>query len=434
MRQHLLPHFVLKRTRQEQASYDGKRDINQLQFEAMSIDSLLAKRTENIKPSAIRTIFALLKRPGIISFAGGWPDPNLFPVDELRDVTDHVLATDSANALQYGATSGDERLLAFLRDRLCQVYGMQVNADQIMITSGSQQGIYLADALLLDAGDAIVVEAPTFVGAFGGMQTFEADIIEVSMDADGLDTEALETILQERKVKVVYTIPEFQNPSGRTMSLARRRRLIELAEQYDFVILEDAPYSDLRYEGVPMPPIYTLDTNGRTFYLGSFSKTLAPQRIGWVVAPSKVIRKMSFLKMAMDVCTPTLTQAVFAEFCERGLLDSHIETLKAAYGKKRNAMLGALDRFMPVGVEWTNPQGGMFVWVTLPTEMDAEKVFHAALEKDVAFVIGSAFFADSENAPKNTLRLNFVTPSEAMIVEGLRRLGEVINDYKGLVK
>ncbi len=395
----------------------------------MSIETLFANRTENIKPSAIRTIFALLKRPGIISFAGGWPDPALFPVDELRDVTDHVLATDSANALQYGGTGGDDRLLRFLRERLNRVYGMAVNADQIMITSGSQQGIFLTDTLLLDPGDAIVVEAPTFVGAFGGMQTFEADIVEVEMDANGLDTEALERVLQERKVKVVYTIPEFQNPSGRTMSLARRRRLVELAEQYDFVILEDAPYSDLRYEGVPMPPIYTLDTNGRTFYLGSFSKTLAPQRVGWIVAPAKVIRKMTFLKMAMDVCTPTLTQAIFAEFCERGLLDTHIETLKAAYGKKRKTMLGALDRFMPAGVEWTNPQGGMFVWVTLPKEMDAEKIFHAALEENVAFVIGSAFYADSENAPKNVFRLNFVTPSEEKIVEGLQRLGKVIHEY-----
>jgi 2-aminoadipate transaminase len=397
----------------------------------MSIETLFANRIEDIQPSAIRTIFALLKRPGIISFAGGWPDPALFPVDELRDVVDHVLATDSANALQYGATNGDERLLGFLRARLQRVYGMAINGDEIMITSGSQQGIYLTDALLLNKGDAIVVEAPTFVGAFGGMQTFEADILEVAMDAHGLDTEALEQILQERKVKVVYTIPEFQNPSGRTMSLARRRRLVALAQQYDFVILEDAPYSDLRYEGVPMPPIYTLDTNGRTFYLGSFSKTLAPQRVGWVVAPSKVIRKMSFLKMAMDVCTPTLTQAIFAEFCERGLLETHIETLKVAYGKKRNTMLSALDRFMPAEVEWTNPQGGMFIWMTLPKGMDAEKVFHAALEENVAFVIGSAFYANSENAPKNTLRLNFVTPSEEQITTGLQILGTVIAAYEG---
>lgn len=392
----------------------------------MGIETLFANRIENLKPSAIRTIFALLKRPGIISFAGGWPDPALFPVDELREAVDHVLVNDSANVLQYGGTGGDERLLSFLRERLHRVYGMEVNSDQIMITSGSQQGIFLSDALLLDPGDTIVVEAPTFVGAFGGMQAHQADIVGVTMDENGLDTEALEAILNEKRVKVVYTIPEFQNPSGRTMSLARRRRLIELAEQHDFIILEDAPYSDLRYEGVPMPPIYTLDTNGRTFYLGSFSKTLAPQRVGWIVAPSKVIQKMTFLKMAMDVNTPTLIQGMIAEFCERGLLEKQIETLKAAYGKKRNAMLGALDRFMPADVEWTNPQGGMFVWMTLPEGMDAEKVFHAALEENVAFVIGSAFFPNAERAPKNTLRLNFVTPSEEQIVEGLRRLGKVI--------
>ncbi len=397
----------------------------------MSIETLFANRAEKIKPSAIRTLFALLKRPGIISFAGGWPDPALFPVAALRDVAAQVLATDSANALQYGATTGDARLLGFLRKRLNRVYGMAINDDEIMITSGSQQGIYLTNALLLNAGDAVVVEAPTFAGAFGGMQTFEGDILEVKMDADGLDTENLERILLERKVKVVYTIPEFQNPSGRTMSLPRRRRLIQLAEQYNFVILEDAPYSDLRYEGVPMPSIYTLDTNGRTFYLGSFSKTLAPQRVGWVVAPSNVISKMSFLKMAIDVCTPTLTQAIIAEFCERGLLETHIEQLVAVYGKKRDAMLHALDRFMPVGVEWTNPQGGMFIWVTLPEEMSAETVFHAALEKDVAFVIGSAFYADAANAPKNVARLNFITPSEEMIVEGLRRLGSVIAEHSG---
>lgn len=395
----------------------------------MSIETLFASRTHNIKPSAIRQIFALLKKPGIISFAGGWPDPALFPVEGLRESADYVLTHEAANALQYGGTGGDDKLLAFLRERLNDVYGMDVNGDQMIVTSGSQQGIFLTCSLLVNEGDAVVVEAPTFVGAFGAMQTFGAEIVGVPMDDDGLDTEALEQVLQERKIKLVYTIPEFQNPSGRTMTLARRRRLVELAEQHDFIILEDAPYSDLRYEGVPMPPIYTLDKNGRTIYLGSFSKTLAPQRVGWTVAPARMIRPISFTKMAVDVCTPTLIQSTFAEFCERGLLEPHIERLRAVYGKKRDIMLAALDKFMPEGVTWTKPQGGMFVWVRLPENVDAEKLFHAALRQDVAFVIGSAFYPDAESAPTNTLRLNFVTPNEVQISEGIHRLAQEVREH-----
>lgn len=395
----------------------------------MQLSHLYADRTANIKQSAIRKIFALLARPDIISFAGGWPDPALFPVGAVEEIVQHILATESASALQYGASAGDVRLLDWLCQRLHNTYGMDISRDNIMITSGSQQGIYLTNALLINPGDTVVTEAPSFVGAFGPMHTFEANIVGIGMDADGLDMDALEAVLKRERVKYVYTIPEFQNPSGLTMSLARRKQLIALAEQYDFIILEDAPYSDLRYEGEPMPTIYALDPNGRTIYLGSFSKTFSPMRVGWLVAPSELLQKLVPCKQAIDVNTPTLTQAIVYHFCERGLLDEQISKLRAAYGAKRDTMFAALDRFMPAGIDWTTPEGGMFVWATLPEGTDAMAIFERAVEEKVAFVIGSAFYPSAECAPPNMLRLNFVTPSQEKITEGIEQLGSVIKEF-----
>ena len=395
----------------------------------MPHENLFADRINHIKPSAIREIFALLKKPGLISFAGGWPDPALFPVAEIDQIMQHILATESATALQYGATQGDDRLRDWLCQRMNDRYGMGIERDNLIITSGSQQGVYLTNALLVDPDDIVVVEAPTFVGAFGATQTFRGKLVGIEMDDDGLDLDALETLLQHERIKYVYTIPEFQNPSGRTLSLERRKRLIALAEQYDFIILEDAPYSDLRYEGEPMPTIYALDPNQRTIYLGSFSKTFSPMRVGWMIAPKALIAKIVPCKQAIDVNTPTLTQALIYHFCERGLLDVQIDLLCKVYGDKRDTMFAMLDRFMPAGIEWTVPAGGMFIWATLPQKIDATDVFHAALKKKVAFVNGAAFYPDTmADAPKNVMRLNFITPSKEKIVEGIELLGSVIKE------
>ncbi len=393
----------------------------------MSLTSLFADRNAHIKPSAIRQMFAILKNPEIISFGGGWPDPALFPVEQMNDIMQHIFATESASALQYGGSAGDERLIDWLCQRLNSRYGMPIAQPNVMITTGSIQGVFLTNALLINPGDIIVTEAPTFVGAFSSMQTFQGDIVGIRMDQEGLDTEALATLLQTKSIKYVYVIPEFQNPSGLTMSLARRKRLVELAEQHNFIILEDAPYSDLRFEGDPMPTIYSLDPNGRTIYLGSFSKTFSPMRVGFLVAPEALIKQLLPFKQGIDANTPALTQALIYHFCQRGLMDGQIEMLCAAYKAKRDAMFAGLDRFMPAGVKWTEPAGGMFIWATLPEGIDANEVFYKAVDNKVAFVPGSAFFPASDSAPRNVMRLSYATPTVAQIELGVERLGRAID-------
>ncbi len=393
----------------------------------MSMTSLLADRNKQIKPSAIRELFALLRDPEIISFGGGWPDPDLFPVAEMDDIMQHIFATESASALQYGASAGDERLIEWLCQRLNSRYAMSIAPQNVMITTGSIQAVFLTNALLINPGDVIVTEAPTFVGAFSSMQTFQGKIVGIRMDEEGLDTDALATLLQTQSIKYVYVIPEFQNPSGLTMSLARRQHLIALAEQHNFIILEDAPYSDLRFEGEPVPTIYSLDPHGRTIYLGSFSKTFSPMRVGFLVAPAQLIKAILPIKQGIDANTPALTQALIYHFCARGLMDAQIERLCAAYKAKRDAMFAGLDRFMPAGMTWTEPAGGMFIWATLPEGIDATDVFHKAVDNQVAFVPGFAFYPASDDVPRNVMRLSYATPTVAQIECGIERLGQAVN-------
>ena len=394
----------------------------------MSNAHLFADRADNVIQNAIRKTLPFIRQPGVVSFAGGWPDPALFPTDAIKEILAHVVDTEPQIALQYGATAGDPRLRRWLSERMQSKNGMTVGEDQIVVTSGSQQGLFLINALLVEDGDVIATESPSFVGAFGSMNLFGGRRVGIRMDDDGLDTEALESVLKSQKVKLLYVIPDFQNPTGRTMSVARRKRLVELAEQYDFIILEDSPYSELRYNGEYLPPIHSLDPNGRTVYLGSFSKTFSPMRVGWMCLPAEMVSKVVLMKQSADTNTSALTQSLIYHFCERGLLDGQIAKINAAYKRKRDVMLATFDRYMPAEVEWTSPDGGMFAWLSLPHHLDASELFHKAINEKVAVVAGSAFYPNKSSAKHHEMRINWVSPSEGQIQVGMRALANVIRE------
>ncbi|MGB1249134.1 MAG: PLP-dependent aminotransferase family protein [Candidatus Promineifilaceae bacterium] len=394
----------------------------------MSKQNLFAKRVYAVKQNAIRKTIPLIRQPGVVSFAGGWPDPALFPTEAIKEIVAHIMDTEPHIALQYGASAGDSRLRRWLAERMQARNGMNVSEHEVMITAGSQQGIFLTNALLIEKGDVIAVESPSFVGAFASMEFFEGERVGVAMDEHGLDTDAFEVLLKQKKIKYAYVIPDFQNPTGRTMSLARRKRLVELAELYDFMILEDSPYSELRYEGSPVPPIHSLDPNGRTIHLGSFSKTFSPMRVGWLVAPPEFVERMTPIKQSIDTNTSALTQSLVYHFCQQGLLDEQIGQLNAAYKRKRDLMFATFDRYMPSEVNWTSPEGGMFVWLTLPEHVDASDVFLKAIDAKIAVVAGNGFYPDEANSPKNEMRVNWVSPSEQQIQDGMKTLADVIKN------
>lgn len=392
----------------------------------MQAQPFFSQAAHHIQPSAIRKLVPYTSQPGVISFAGGWPAAELFPVDNIANITQTIFQQEGGKVLQYGPTTGDPRLLDLIQQRLATQYGLQSGREQIAITSGGQQALFLLAMVLLNPGDTIAVEAPSYVGAIGVFEAFQANMVAIPMDEHGLQTaELARQLTNGLKIKLVYTVPDFQNPTGLTLSYQRRQELVALAEQYNFLILEDAPYADLRYEAQAVPPIFTLDPAGRTLYLGSFSKIFAPLRVGWMIGNPAIVQKASEAKQHNDLCTPALTQAIAYHFCQRGLLEPQIEKTRQLYQHKRDVMLAALDSQMPAGVEWTNPAGGMFVWVTLPEQLNADELFFKAIEAQVAYVIGSAFYPAGANTPRNVLRLNFVSPTAAQIQEGIARLAHV---------
>lgn len=398
-----------------------------------SFASLYSAAGQRVQPSAIRKLVPLLRQPGIVSFAGGWPAAELFPVEEVARIAQQTLLEDGAAALQYGPTNGDVRLIEQILHRLQLVYGLEASAEnQLLITTGAQQAIFLLAWVLLDPGDVVVVESPSYVGTIGIFDAFQARQVGIPMDEQGLQTAVLAAELAAGlRPKFIYTIPDFQNPSGLTMSQPRRAELVALAEQYNFLILEDAPYADLRYEGTSVPPIYTLDPHGRTLYMGSFSKIFSPMRLGWLIGPPELVAKAAVAKQQIDLCTPSLTQAIAYRFCAEGLLEPQIERTKELYRHKRNVMLAALDRSMPAGVEWTQPQGGMFLWLTLPAHLNADNLLAEAVADKVAYVIGSAFYPPAADLPRHTMRLNFVSPTAEQIEQGVARLAAVLKRHLG---
>ena len=394
-----------------------------------------ALRTAGVTSSAIRELLKLTEQPDVISFAGGLPAPEVFPLERIEEAARRVLEEHGAAALQYSTTEGYLPLRELLVRHMAR-YGIEVTPANVLITSGAQQALDLIGKLLINSGDVVLTEAPTFLGAIQAWTAYQARFVTVPVDDDGLCVDQLEHALRAGP-KFMYVLPNFQNPAGTTMTLARRQRLIELASHYGVPIVEDDPYGQLRYEGSHLPPLVKLDAEyhgcangerafrGCVLYLGTLSKVLAPGlRLGWVVAPANVIAKMVQLKQGTDLHTSTFTQMVACEAAQGGFLDRHVPVIRRVYGERRNAMLAAMDQHFPKGVRWTRPQGGLFLWVTLPPGMDSKEVLRAALEEKVAFVPGGPFFPTGGGA--ETLRLNFSYCTPQRIAEGIARLGRVL--------
>jgi 2-aminoadipate transaminase len=389
--------------------------------------------------SAIRELLKLTEEPDIISFGGGMPAPDVFPADEMSEACVRVLRDIGDLALQYGSTEGFRPLREMIVRHTAR-YGIQVTPDNVLITSGSQQALDLLGKILINPGDRILVESPTYLGALQAWSAYGAEYVTVPMDENGMVTDALENALRSGP-KFIYVLPNFQNPTGVTLSLERRHKLLELADRYGVPIVEDDPYGQLRYEGENLPSVVDLDSqfrysgeacySGNVIYLSTFSKILAPGlRLAWVVAPAQVIRKLTQAKQGADLHTATFNQCVAYEVARGGFLDRHIETIREVYGHRRNVMLGAMDAYFPPGVEWTHPQGGLFLWGILPETINAADVLKVAIEKRVAFVPGAPFYATGGG--HNTMRLNFSYAKPEKIQEGIARLGKVLYEKMGL--
>ncbi|HEX5746730.1 MAG TPA: PLP-dependent aminotransferase family protein [Archangium sp.] len=386
----------------------------------------LAQRMSRIKPSAVREILKVAERPDVLSFAGGLPAPELFPVEAIAQAHAEVFAEEGPAALQYSTTEG----YGPLREWICSHLGGQgihAATDQVLITSGSQQGIDLVAKVMLDPGDVVVVENPSYLAALQAFSGYEVSYSVVGSDKDGMRVDELEAQLHSvaRKPKLIYLVPNFQNPKGTTLSLERRHALIRFAQRHRILILEDNPYGELRFRGEHLPSLASLDTEGVVINLGTFSKTLAPGlRIGWAVGPRELIRALTVVKQSADLHTATVAQRATARLLSRFDYNANLEKLRTVYGERCQVMLTSLEKHMPEGTRWTEPDGGMFVWVELPRGMSADALFPQALEKRVAFVPGATFFAGEPRL--EFMRLNFSNRPPELIEEGMRRLGTVI--------
>ena len=384
-----------------------------------------AKRMGKVTGSAIREIFALLAQPGMISLAGGNPSPESFPKDELADISEKLIRERGEMILQYGGTPG----IAALKDtvvEMAQSRGITAVPDEVIILSGSTQGIGLAGKTLLNPGDVVLCESPSFIGALQTFLTYEANLVGVDMDEFGMDIDDLEKKIIAHRPKLVYTIPTFQNPSGRTMPTDRRRRMIDVCRKHSVLVLEDDPYCDLRYSGEAADPIKSMDTDGTVIYLMSFSKIISPGlRVGAAIADKRIIAKYNIGKQGDDLHTPKLSQEIVNAYVNSGKLPAHIADICAQYRQKRDAMLKKLEEY-PSGITYTVPDGGLFIWLTLPDGVDAMPIFKAAVDRGVAFVPGTHFFP--EGGHENTMRLNFSMPSIEQIDKGMDILRGVIEE------
>ncbi|HEY8101159.1 MAG TPA: PLP-dependent aminotransferase family protein [Burkholderiaceae bacterium] len=380
-----------------------------------------AERAEKLQSSAIREILKVTMRPEIISFAGGLPSPETFPVEHMRAAFESVLSRQGKVALQYGPTDGYAPLREWVADSL-SINGAKIVPEQVLMVSGSQQGLDLLGKVLIDQGSKVLVETPSYLGALQAFSLYEPEFVSVPTDDHGLMPNAIDTIGQG--ARLLYALPNFQNPTGRTMTVDRREQLVETCARMGIPLIEDDPYGALCYRGEPLPKMLTMNTGG-VIYMGSFSKVLTPGiRLGYVVAPVPLIRKLEQAKQAADLHTAQLTQMVVHEAIKDGFLKSHIPTIRKLYSDQCQAMLAALTEFFPATATWTKPEGGMFIWVTLPKHIDSMKLLDEAIAQNVAFVPGAPFFA---NAPEhNTLRLSFVTVPPEKIREGVAKLGKLI--------
>ncbi len=391
-----------------------------------------ANRMELVKPSAIREFLKFGSDPGIISFAGGYPDATLFPTKELHEVYQSAILDQGTVSLQYTASNGIPRLREQIAARMTRD-GTPCGADDILILQGSQQGLDLAAKMFIDKGDIIVTEDPTFLGALIAFNPYEPAYCAIGMDNEGMLTDELQRRLAGGlKPKLLYTVPDFQNPTGVTMSVARRKHLVALANQYNFMIIEDSPYREVRYDGAHMPTLKSLDTEGRVIFHGSFSKVLAPaMRLGWALASEDIIEKLGLLKLAVDTQCSTLNMTAASLYMERYDLDAHVKVLRAAYRRKKNLMLDAIRQYFPQEVTFSDPDGGLFTWLRFPDGFDTGKFMReqAFPVAKVAYVPGATFFPVQQQ--HNFARLNYSSQSDENIEKGMAALGKLIKQDLG---
>lgn len=388
----------------------------------------LAKRMDSLRASEIREILKITQRPEVISFAGGLPAPELFPLEAIKRVNQIVLDEHGPRALQYSTTEGYLPLREWVAKRMNSRLGVALDADNILITSGSQQALDLSGKLFLDEGDVVLCESPTYLAAISAFRAYGCSFVEIPTDDEGMIINDLEQALQTHaNVKLIYMIPDFQNPSGRTWSLNRRRELAALATRYAVAVLEDNPYGELRFEGEFLPAVKSFDTEGYVLCTGTFSKIFCPgYRVAWVAGDKEVIRKYVLAKQGTDLQSNTLAQMEIARFLELYDIDAHIDTIREVYKKRCGLMLKTMAEEFPSQVSFTRPQGGLFAWVELPPDMNARELLEKCLKRDVAFVPGGAFFPNGGR--ENTFRVNFSNMPEERIVEGVRRIGVVLRE------
>jgi 2-aminoadipate transaminase len=390
---------------------------------------LFSRDAENFRPSAIRAFARLINDPNVISFAGGVPNPETFPAERIADIAARVLREKKTVALQYGPTRGLPRLIEAICG-ICRGRGMQCSTGEVVTTTGSQQALDLVAHTVLDPDDVVLVELPTYIGGTSSFYGRSARVEGVAQDDGGIVIESLDEVAARAKPKLLYTIPNFQNPSGRLMRQDRRRQVLELAEKYDFLIIEDDPYGELVYvEGADTAPIKSMDDRGRVIYLGSFSKVLAPGlRCGWIVAPPELASKVEIAKQAADLCSGMLDQSIVDEFCAAGELSGQIARVRAFYRGKRGVLIESLEQHFAGRASWTSADGGLFTFLTLNAEIDTASCVEGAVKNGVAYVPGAPFFVDGSG--KNTMRLTFAKETDDRIREGIARLAKVFTSQK----
>ena len=385
-----------------------------------------AKRMSKLGRSDIREILKLTTKPEVISFAGGLPAPELFPIEEIKKVTSDLLDEHGKQVLQYSTTEGYKPFRDIIAQRMNDKFQTKVTGDDVTIMTGSQQALDFAGKIFIEEGDVILLESPSYMGAINAFKPYGPEFVEIDMDEDGIIPEKLEEALKTtERVKFLYLIPDFQNPTGRTLSLERRKKIMEIANEYDLPIIEDNPYGELRYKGERLPAIKAFDTKGLVIYHGTFSKTFSPGlRLGWVSASTEILDQFVVAKQVSDLHTSEFNQRIIYEYMVKYDIDKHIEQINALYRKRREVIIKAMEEEFPSNIKFTRPEGGLFLWVTLPEGVDGTKLLVECLKENVAFVPGKSFYPNS--GKQNTMRLNFSNMPEERILEGIKRLGKVL--------
>lgn len=388
-----------------------------------------AKRMEALNGSEIRELLKLIEKPEVISFAGGLPAPELFPIEEMKEISRIVLEESGIQALQYSTTEGFQPLREQIARRMNSKNKTNVTKDDILITNGSQQGLDFAGRVFLNEGDVVLCESPSYLGAINAFKSYGSKFIEVPTDKDGMIMEELEKILEvTENVKMIYVIPDFQNPTGITWTLERRKKFIEIISKYEIPVLEDNPYGELRFEGESLPSLKSMDKKGLVIFLGTFSKILCPgYRLGWTCASQNILKKFIFVKQVADLQASSISQIEVSKFIDLYNLDNHVKKINEVYARRRDLMLETMKEEFPEGVEYTYPEGGLFIWVELPKHLDSRIIMKDCLANNVAYVPGWSFFPNG--GTENCFRLNYSNMSDDRIVEGIKRIGLVLRKY-----